>query len=82
MLYRLFGGGGGSRHERSAHIIRVEVGGHQFRHLPGIPVVISSKPHGGEEHGEEDLDEGAHDEADDTASAEEPLQEEMDVSTE
>ena len=42
----------------------------------------SSKPHGGEEHGEEDLDEGVHDEVDDTASAEEPLQEEMDVSTE
>jgi hypothetical protein len=34
------------------------------------------------EHGEEDLDEGVHDEVDDTASAEEPLQEEMDVSTE
>jgi hypothetical protein len=41
---------------------------------------VSSKPHGGEEHGEDDLDsdhEGTHEEADDTATEEEPAHEEV-----
>jgi len=50
-------------------------GGHN-----GSKKSVSSKPHGGEEHGEDDLDsdhEGTHEEADDTATEEEPAHEEV-----